>query len=80
MVGYPDPRLGEVAVAYVVPAAGATISEDVLLGALKGRVASFKVPRHVRLLEALPMTPSGKVRKVELRAMALEDLGDPHHG
>ena len=80
VVGYPDPRLGEVAVAYVVPAAGASLSEEVLLGALKGRVASFKVPRHVRLLEALPMTPSGKVRKVELRARALEDLGDPHHG
>ena len=47
---------------------------------LKGRVASFKVPRHVRLVDALPMTSSGKVRKVELRARALEELGDPSTG
>jgi fatty-acyl-CoA synthase len=51
-----------------------------VVGALRGRAASFKLPRHARLVDALPMTPSGKVRKVELRAKALEDLGDPHHG
>ena len=80
VVGYPDPRLGEVPVAYVVAAAGAALTEDEVVGALRGRVASFKLPRHARLVDALPMTPSGKVRKVELRAKALEDLGDPHHG
>jgi fatty-acyl-CoA synthase len=80
VVGYPDPRLGEVPVAYVVAAAGATVDADAVLGHLRGRVASFKIPHHVRVVEALPMTPSGKVRKVELRALAVEQLGDPHHG
>jgi fatty-acyl-CoA synthase len=80
VVGYPDPRLGEVPVAYVVAAPGAALTEDDVIGHLGGRVASFKVPRHVRFVDALPMTSSGKVRKVELRAAALEELGDPRHG
>jgi fatty-acyl-CoA synthase len=80
VVGYPDPRLGEVPVAYVVAAPGSGLTPDDVVGHLAGRVAGFKVPRHVRFVEALPMTSSGKVRKVELRAAALEDLGDPRHG
>jgi fatty-acyl-CoA synthase len=86
VVGYPDPRLGEVGVAYVVPSpagsGGSTgsLGEEQVLDHLRGRIASFKIPRHVRFVDSLPMTPSGKVRKVELRARALEELGDPHHG
>ncbi|MEA3218477.1 MAG: fatty-acyl-CoA synthase [Acidimicrobiia bacterium] len=80
VVGYPDPRLGEVAVAYVSVEPGVTLDEETMLGHLRGRIASFKIPRHLRLMETLPMTPSGKVRKVELRALALEELGDPNHG
>ena len=48
-----------------------------LTGRLKGRVASFKIPRHVIFVDAFPMTSSGKIRKVELRADALERLGRP---
>lgn len=79
VVGYPDPRLGEVPVAYVLTDPGVVVEERALLSHLQGRVASFKVPRHVRLVESLPMTPTGKVRKVELRERALEDFGDPAH-
>jgi len=80
VVGYPDPRLGEVPVAYVLVEPGSTVAEADLLDHLRGRVASFKVPRHVRLVDELPMTPTGKVRKVELRARAIDELGDPSHG
>ncbi|MPY91697.1 MAG: AMP-binding protein [Acidimicrobiia bacterium] len=80
VVGYPDPRLGEVPVAYVLVEPGAGVDDEALLEHLRGRVASFKIPRHVRLVAELPMTPTGKVRKVELRARVLEELGDPGHG
>ena len=60
------------------PAAPSSVADEVL-GSLRGRIASFKVPRHARVVDSLPMTSSGKVRKVELRAHALEELGDPHH-
>ena len=39
-------------------------------------MASFKIPRHVLILDEFPMTPSGKIRKVELRSMAIDRLGD----
>ena len=77
IVGYPDERLHEVAVAYIVRAPGSDLSEDEVLSALKGNIASFKIPRHVLFADDFPMTPSGKVQKVKLRASALEALGDP---
>ena len=40
-----------------------------------GRLAHYKIPRYVRIVEAFPMTVSGKVRKVELREWAVEELG-----
>jgi fatty-acyl-CoA synthase len=79
VVGYPDPRLAEVPVAYVIPSAPGSVTAEELLERCRGRIASFKIPRHVFIVDALPMTPSGKIRKVELRAMALEALGDPGH-
>ena len=77
IVGYPDERLHEVAIAYIVRTAGSQLSEDEVLSELRGNVASFKIPRHVMFVDEFPMTPSGKVQKVKLRAAALEVLGDP---
>ena len=77
VVGYPDPRLGEVAVAFVVAAPGGAVSGEEIAAWCKGRIASFKIPRHVLPVEAFPMTASGKVQKHKLRARAIEILGDP---
>jgi len=77
VVGLPDARLGEVPVAYVLAEPGAELDPDELIAHLRGKVASFKVPRHVQVVDALPMTPTGKVRKVELRARALTDFAAP---
>ncbi|WP_419943727.1 class I adenylate-forming enzyme family protein [Candidatus Poriferisodalis sp.] len=81
VVGYPDPRLVEVPVAFVqlTPAASADITEESLIERCRGRIASFKIPRHVIFVKEMPATPSGKIRKVELRDWALQDLGDPTH-
>ena len=70
VVAYPDPRLTEVPVAYVIPAPGQSITAEALLERMKGRIASFKIPRHVLFVDAFPMTSSGKIRKIELRADA----------
>ncbi|WP_420625270.1 class I adenylate-forming enzyme family protein [Candidatus Poriferisodalis sp.] len=81
VVGYPDPRLAEVPVAFVqlTNTAPPGITEDALIERCRGRIASFKIPRQVIFVEEMPTTPSGKIRKVELRDWALRDLGDPHH-
>jgi fatty-acyl-CoA synthase len=64
VVGAPD------AVAYVQRAPGAAIDADEVIAYCRGKVASFKVPRHVVFVDALPMTETGKIRKAELRADA----------
>ncbi|GAB3766220.1 acyl-CoA synthetase (AMP-forming)/AMP-acid ligase II [Nocardioides ginsengisegetis] len=66
VVGVPDDRLGEVGTAYVVASAGSTTEADVLAFA-RERLANFKVPRHVEVVDALPRNLSGKVLKTELR-------------
>ncbi len=67
VVGVPDERMGEVGKAYVVRAAGSTLTEDEVVGFAKERLANFKVPRRVELVETLPRNLSGKVLKTELR-------------
>lgn len=79
VVGLADERLGEVPVGYVLRVPGAELDVDELIGHLRGRVASFKVPRALKVVDALPMTPTGKVRKVELRAQAVDDFGPAQH-
>jgi len=75
VVGYPDARLGEVAVVFVLPALGAAVAPHELIAFCRGRIASFKIPRHVFVVDELPMTSSGKVQKARLREMARERLG-----
>jgi fatty-acyl-CoA synthase len=78
VVGVPDPRLGEVAVAFVIPRAGDPVSEDALQAYSRGRLAGFKVPRHVWIVGDVPRTPSAhgdKVQKGRLREHALRALG-----
>ena len=70
VVAYPDPRMAEVPVAFVILNPGATLDAATVTERMRGRVASFKIPRHVLFVDAFPMTSSGKIRKVELRADA----------
>ena len=67
VVGRPDPRWGEVPVAFVVCRAGATATEEELREHCLAHLARFKVPRAIEFLDALPRNPSGKVLKRVLR-------------
>jgi fatty-acyl-CoA synthase len=70
VVSLPDPRLTEVPLAFVQRVPEATIGEDEIIGFCRGKVASFKIPRHVVFVDDFPMTASGKIRKIELRETA----------
>jgi acyl-CoA synthetase (AMP-forming)/AMP-acid ligase II len=72
VVGRPDARLGEVGVAFVVARPGAVGDPDELIAFARARLANYKVPREVRLVDGFPLNASGKVLKTELRA-ALAD-------
>jgi acyl-CoA synthetase (AMP-forming)/AMP-acid ligase II len=68
VVGMPDERLGEVGAAFVVPAPGRRLGPADVIGYARDRLANFKVPRYVEIVDRLPTNPTGKVLKEELRA------------
>ena len=70
VIGVPDQRMGEVARAYLVLAAGAELDEAAVIDWSRENMANYKVPRSVRFLEEFPMNASGKVLKGELRELA----------
>jgi fatty-acyl-CoA synthase len=75
VIGVPDARLGEVACAYVTVQKKA--SEEELLAWCKTRMANFRVPRYLKIVEnfeAIGMTASGKVQKTKLREHALREF------
>lgn len=68
VIGVPDSRWGETVKAVVVLRPGASATAAEILQLARGRIADFKVPKSVDFVAALPRTPSGKVKKGELRA------------
>jgi fatty-acyl-CoA synthase len=69
VVGVEDDVLGELICACVLPTEGAIVTGDEIKDFCRGQVALYKVPDLVRFVDALPMTGSGKVRRVELARM-----------
>ena len=67
VVGMPDALYGEQVRAFVVPHADARVDPEELIAYCRSRIAEFKVPRAVELVEGLPKSPTGKVLKRELR-------------
>jgi acyl-CoA synthetase (AMP-forming)/AMP-acid ligase II len=59
-----------VPVAFVRRQAGASLTEAQVIAHCRGRIASFKIPRRVIFIDEFPMTSSGKIQKVKLRAEA----------
>jgi len=70
VIGVPDERLGEVGMAFVVPAPGTDPKPDAIIAWCKSNMANYKVPRYIELLDALPMNAMGKVTKFVLRDLA----------
>jgi fatty-acyl-CoA synthase len=69
VVGVPDSRWGECGCAYVVVRTGEACTADDVLAACDARLARYKRPSHVRFIEALPRTASGKIQKDNLRRL-----------
>lgn len=70
VVGIPDPDEGEVPVAFVVLKPGKAASEAELMTFLEGRIARYKIPARIRFLDTLPLTRSGKLDHLALKALA----------
>lgn len=75
VIGVPDQRWGEVPHAYVTPRPGATIDQDLIQQHLTGRLARYKIPRTVDVVDEMPTTATGKIRKDQLRTRYARELG-----
>lgn len=73
VIGRPDERWGEIVVAVVVPATDSAITGEQVLKLLEGRIARYKYPKEVVVVEALPKTALGKVRKEDVRQMVTHE-------
>lgn len=76
VAGLPDPELGELVAAAVVPVAGSHPNEADLRTALRETLSSFKVPRRIVFIthDDIPRTPTGKVRLFELTELVTAHL------
>ena len=75
VIGVPDARWGEVGLALVVPRPGRHVDPERILAHCRERLARYKVPRRVRIVDSLPLSPQGKILKKELHRIHVENGG-----
>ena len=76
VIGVPDEKFGEEVMAAVIMKEGRPpLTLDALKAFCKDRLAHYKVPRYLEIVREYPMTVTGKIRKVEMRAQAVKSLG-----
>ena len=74
VIGVPDERMGEVAMAWVVAASGQALDPAEIIAWSRQRMANYKAPRYVTVVDSLPINAAGKVVKDELRDRATAEL------
>jgi fatty-acyl-CoA synthase len=75
VVGVPDPKYGEELCAWIRLREGQSCTAEEIREFCRGQIAHYKVPRHVRFVDAFPMTITGKVQKYLMRRESIEALG-----
>jgi fatty-acyl-CoA synthase len=75
VIGVPDEKYGEELMAWVRLRDGASLDAESLRAFCAGKLAHYKIPRYLHVVDEFPMTVTGKVRKVEMRERAVEILG-----
>ena len=75
VIGVPDEKYGEELMAWIKLRPGSSPSDEELRAYCKGRIASYKIPRYWKVVDAFPMTVTGKVQKYRMREQAIEELG-----
>lgn len=73
--GIADATYGEEVCAWIIPRPGITLTAEEVLAHCKGRIAHYKVPRYIRIVDAFAMTITGKAQKFEMRRIMEAELG-----
>ena len=72
--GIPDTKMGEVVCAWVVPVAGCRVDQDEVIQFCVDKIAHYKIPKHIKFVDELPMTITGKPQKFVMRDKMIKDL------
>ena len=75
VIGVPSEKYGEEVMAWVKLREGSAATGDELAAWCKGKIATYKIPRHWKFVDGFPMTVTGKVQKFKMREVAIEELG-----
>jgi fatty-acyl-CoA synthase len=75
VIGVPSEKYGEEVMAWVKLRERASVTGDELAAWCRGKIATYKIPRHWKFVDAFPMTVTGKVQKFKMREVAVEELG-----
>lgn len=75
VIGVYSEKYGEEVMAWIKPRPGYNVSTESLHTYCKGRIATFKIPRYWKFVDAFPMTVTGKIRKIEMREISEKELG-----
>lgn len=77
ILGVPDKKFGEEVCAWIRPKPGVAVEEEAIRSACKGKIAHYKIPRYIEIVDEFPMTVTGKIRKVEMKEIMIEKLNLP---
>ncbi len=75
VIGVPDERYGEEICAWVRLKEGAEVSGEDLRIYCKGKIATYKIPRYILVVDEFPMTVTGKIQKFRMREISIRELG-----
>ncbi len=75
VIGVPDEKYGEEIQAWIELREGEQATGEEIREYCKGRIAHYKIPRHVKFVTEFPMTVTGKVQKYKMRETAIKELG-----
>jgi fatty-acyl-CoA synthase len=73
--GIPDARLGEEVAAWIVPRPGTQPDAEALRAWARGKIAGYKIPRHIRFVAEFPLTATGKPQKFRMREAMMAEMG-----
>ena len=79
VVGIPDEKYGEIVGAFVILEDGTDLAEEDIRDYAISKIARYKVPKHIFIIDEYPLTASGKIQKYRLRDLAVELSGKSEH-
>jgi fatty-acyl-CoA synthase len=74
VIGVPDLKYGEQVVAWVKLEKGATLQPEDIIQFCKGKIASYKIPKYIKIIDSFPMTVTGKIQKFKMREIMLREM------